>query len=309
VEFVPFAAKDFDAYLEKKWQSNAFNRERLEVREKLEALGRLLTPTMVGADGSPLECDVSAEHPALWNQRRVENQHLFFCRDKDARREIDTIISKKRTMAALIEDPSPLRNHIFLGVMIDQGQVELSLKLHSDAAVDRENVTRKCQEYFQREKLLALIQGLREGYQVGIQGQEARPGSELSDETLQKLLHDLPGADSWLTVRRSFSRDDPLVQQLAFVDAVRDGLATLLPLYAFAAWSRDNDFVSIRDTLKQREVKKKSRGLVKNDRVRVVRGVFSGKTGVVQGTDAKGGLRVLLGSMVVKLAGDDVAKI
>ena len=309
MEFVPFAAKDFDAYLEKKWQSNAFNRERLEVREKLEALGRLLAPAMVAGDGSPLECEVSVEHPALWNQRRVENQHLFFSRNKDARREIDTIISKKRTMAALIEDPSPLRNHIFLGVMIDRSQVELSLKLHSDASVDRENVTRKCQEYFQREKLLALIQGLPEGYQVGIQGRDQHPGSELSDETLQELLQDLQGADSWLVVRRAFPREDPLVQQPAFVDAVRDGLDTLLPLYAFAAWGRDNDFVSIRDTLKQQEVKKKSRGLVKNDRVRVVRGVFTGKTGVVQGTDAKGGLRVLLGSMAVKLSGEDVTKI
>lgn len=306
---MPFAAKDFDAYLERKWQSNAFNRERLEVRQKLEALGRLLAPTIVAGDGSLLDPEVSAEHPALWNQRRVENQHLFFSRNAEARKEIDGIISRKRSMAALIEDPSPLRNHIFLAVMIDHQQVELSLKLHSDAAVDRDNLVRKTVEYFQREKLLQMIQDLPAEYAVGIVGREEHPAAGVDDETLQQLIQDLPSAESWFVLRRSLSRDDSIVQQPDFVDLARDTLATLLPAYNFIAWSRDNDHVSMRDTLKQQQAKQKSRGLVKNDRIRVVRGVFSGKTGVVQETDAKGGLKVLLGSMVVKLTGEDVAKI
>lgn len=309
MEFCPFVAKDFDAYLEKKWESHVFNRERLEVREKLEALGRLLGPSLVGPDGSPLDCEVSTEHPAVWNQRRVQNQHLFFSRNKEAKKEIETLISKKRSMAALIEDPSPLRNHIFLSLMIDCSQVELALKLHTDAAVDRENLQRKCQEYFHRDKLTRSIRGLPEGYVVGIVGSSELAGAALDDETLQDLLAALTTASSWLTVRRSLSRDDPVVQDTAFVEVARQSLCELLPLLNFAAWSRDNDFISIRDALKQKEIKQKSRGLVKHDHVRVVRGVFSGKTGVVQETDAKGGLKVLLGSMVVKLSGDDVTKL
>jgi transcription antitermination factor NusG len=309
VEFAAFTEKDFDAYLDHKWQSNAFNRERLEVKEKLLALGRIIGPAMRAVDGSPLECEVSAEHPALWNQRTVKDQHLFFSRSKAARKEIDTIISKGRSMAALIEDPSPLRNHIFLSVMINKDQVELALKLHSDATVDRENLQRKCQEFFQREKLLRLINGLPAGFFVGLAGGEEVAASGLDDEQLQRLIQELPGAGSWLVIRRSVSRDEPLARESALAQVARDALSGLLPVMDYIAWSRDNDHVSMRDTLRQKEAKTKSKGLAKKDRIRVVRGMFSGKTGVVQQIDAKGGLKVRLGSMLVNLSGEDVVKL
>jgi hypothetical protein len=309
VEFVPFSAKDFDAYLENKWQSHVFNRERLEVKEKLLALGRSLSPRMVTEGGALLTYEVSVEHPALWNQQRVQNQHLFFSRSQEARKEIDSIIDQKRSMASMIEDPSPLRNHIFISVMIDKSQVEFGLKLHSDATVDRDNLQRKCQEYFQREKLLHLLQELPESHLVGIEGQEARTASDLDDGALQGLIQELPSANSWLAVRRCLSRDDPMALQPELVDLAQETMARLLPIMDFIAWRRENDFVSMRDTLKQKEVRQRSKGLAKNDRVRVIRGMFTGKTGVIQETDAKGGLKVLLGSMVAKLKGEDVTKL
>jgi len=311
VEFTAFTDKDFDAYLDHKWQSNAFNRERLEVKEKLLALGRVIGPVMRAGDGSPLECEVSAEHPALWNQRVVRDQHLFFSRSKASRKELDTIISKGRSIAALIEDPSPLRNHIFLSLMIDKRQVELALKLHSDAAVDRDNLQRKCQEFFQREKLLQLIRALKDGYTIGIDGaaSEQTPAAELDDGRLQALVQELPGASSWLVVRRALDRSDPLTQEPAFAEVALESLTRLLPVLEFIAWTRENDHVSMRDTLKQNVVKTRSKGLGKHDRIRVIRGMFTGKTGVVEQIDAKGALKVRLGAMVVKLAGEDVDKI
>jgi transcription antitermination factor NusG len=308
VSFDGFIDRDFDAYLESKWESNVFNRERLEVKQKLQALGRLLNPALLASDGSLLECEVSAEHPAVWNQRRVQNQYLFFSRNPSARREIDTIISRQRSIAALIEDPSPLRNHIFLSVMIDKVQLQLGLKLHSDAAVDRENLQRKSQEFFQREKLLAPLRALPDGYAIGIAGRDAIPAPRLDDEKLLRLIQELPGANSWLEVCRAWSRQDEVVRGPSFVDVAKVELARLLPILGYIAWSRDNDFVSMKDTLKKKEIEQRSKGLAKNDHVRVVRGIFSGKTGVVQEIDAKGGIRVLLGTVVVKLTGGDVTK-
>jgi hypothetical protein len=309
VEFSPFIAKDFDAYLDHKWQSNAFNRERLEVKEKLLALGRLISPSMRAYDGSPLACEVSTEHPALWNHRSVPDQYLFFSRSETARMEIHSVISKARTMAALIEDPSPLRHHIFLSIMIDKQQLEFALKLHSDAAVDRDNLLRKCQEFFQREKLLQLLRGLPEGFCVGIAGGEEISVAALDDDQLQGLISRLPEADSWLVVRRSVDREDPTVLEPGFADQAQEALAQLLPLMEFIAWSRENDHVSMRDTLKQQQAQTKSKGLTKNDRIRVVQGMFSGKVGVVEHTDAKGGLKVRLGAMMVKLTAEDVVKV
>ena len=65
----------------------------------------------------------------------------------------------------------------------------------------------------------------------------------------------------------------------------------------------------MRETLKRKEVEQKSKGLTKNDQVRVLRGPFSGRTGRVQELDGKGAVKVLLGTVAVKLAGADVVKI
>src|SRR6202011_6200375 len=86
--FPGFTASDFDAYASKKWKSNVFNRERLEVKQKLVSLGRDLQSRMVAADGSPLAVEASVEHPALWNHKQVDAQHLFFSRNEGARKEL-----------------------------------------------------------------------------------------------------------------------------------------------------------------------------------------------------------------------------
>jgi len=311
VQFAPFTDKDFETYRQEKWQSNVFNRERLEVKQKLEALGRILSPAMAAADGAPLECEVSVEYPALWNQRRVPNQHLFFSRNKDSRQELEGIISKKRTMAALIEDPSPLRHHILLSVMIDHEQVELALKLHSDAAVDRDNLDRLSQDFFTMEKLVGMVSSLPGEFCVGLLSEGAPRGEvisapEVDEGALRKLVQELPGADSWLTIWRSLASDDELARSEEFVPFAQEQLASLLPVMNFIAWSRENDFISIKETLKKKEIRQKSKGLQEGDAIRVKQGMFAGKRGTVQEVDAKGKLKVRLGSLLVNVDSQDV---
>src|SRR5688572_13390776 len=116
--FPGFGAADFEAYAPNKWKSNVFNRERLEVKQKLLALGRELQSSLTGNDGAPLAVDASVEHPALWNHKQVEAQHLFFFRNEGARKELDLIIDRGKSLASQIEDPSPQRNHVFLAVTL-----------------------------------------------------------------------------------------------------------------------------------------------------------------------------------------------
>ena len=309
MDFKPFIAEDFDAYLPKKWQSNVFNLERFQVKQKLEALGRFLAPSLHAADGSPLACEVSAEHPALWNNRTVKDQHLFFSRNQESRQELEGIITRRRTMAALIEDPSPLRNHIFLMVRLDHETLEVGLKLHHDASVDRENLRSKCQEFFVREKMVALIRGLPEGMMLRLGDTEGVPTASLDDETLVKHIEGLEAPEAWLSVTRQLSRDDELVGDDSFAEKIRECLTGVLPLLHFIGWSRDNDHLAMRKTLKKEEVQRKSKGLSPGDRVRVVQGMFSGKVGVVEEVDARGDLKVRLGNIPMQMNGDAVVKV
>jgi hypothetical protein len=314
--FSGFTASDFDAYQPKKWKSNVFNRERLEVKQKLLALGRELQGALLGPDGAPLAVDASVEHPALWNHKQVEAQHLFFSRNEGARKELDRIIDRSKSMASMIEDPTPLRNHVFLAVTLTHEALELTLKLHPDAKIDRQNLERKCEDHFEREKLVSLLHALGPAFRVGVTP-TLSPVTEVDDEKLGAIITQLgapqpmalPGAPQKLFfIGRTVLRDEALGAGAAIVDGARSALTQLLAIYKFIAWSRDNDFVSMKETLQKERQAARQKGVAKNDTVRIIRGMFAGKSGVVQEIDAKGALKVLVGKVAVKVDVEDVAK-
>ena len=311
--FAGLLDKDFDAYLPAKWRSNVFNRERLDVKQKLLDLGRALAGGMVAADDSPLLLEASAEHPALWNHKQVEGQHLYFSRHAAARKEIDGIIDRSRPMSTMLEDPTPQRNHVYLGVSMNHEGIEVALKLHPDAHVDRQNLERKLDEAWEREKFLDLVHALPDGTSVGVLAGGHGPSAELDNDKLNGLLADLarpeaPGKTHWFAFTRAVPRADAVAAGADLVERVREQLAALLPVYHFIAWSRDNDYVLMKEQIKQEKVVKRQKGLSKNDKVKIVRGMFSGRTGVVQEIDAKGALKVLVGTVAVKVAADEVEK-
>jgi hypothetical protein len=317
MSFAGFTAADFDAYQPKKWKSNAFNRERLEVKQKLVAFGRALEGAMLAADGSPLAVEPSVEHPALWNHKQVEAQHLFFSRNEGARKELDKIIDRQKSIAAQIDDPTPLRNHVFLAVSLTNDALELSVRLHPDAKVDRQNLERKCEDHFEREKLLALVHKLGDGFRAGVTP-ELKPADSVDDAALGAMLTALaqpqppilpPGTPQRLLyIGRAIARADAQAAGAAAIEQARAGLDALLPIYRFIAWSRDNDFVSMREALQKEKQQKRQKGLQPKDTVRIVRGMFAGKSGVIQEIDAKGGLKVLVGKVAVKVDVEDVTK-
>ncbi len=315
--FLGFTSADFDAYAQKKWKSNVFTRERLEVRQKLLQLGRELQGAMQAADGSPLACEASVEYPALWNHKQVEAQHLYFSRNEGARKELDHIIDRQKSIASMIDDPTPHRNHVFLGITLSHEVLELSAKLHPDARVDRQNLERKLEDHFEVEKLTNISRGLGDHWRVGITP-ELDPAAQLDEEKLRQFLGklaqpapamSLPGAPQRLLYfGLQLGREAVLGAGAGIVDTARGALTQLLPIYRFIAWTRDNDFLSMKETLQKERQAKRQKGVSKNDTVRIVRGMFAGKSGVVQEIDAKGQLKVLVGKMAVKVDAADVDK-
>jgi hypothetical protein len=305
--FPGFSEKDFEAYAPNKWKSNVFNRDRLEVKTKLLALGRALGQGLTGADGALLAIDASVEHPALHNHKQVEAQHLFFFRNEGQRKELDRIIDRQTSLAVQLDDPTPQRAHVFLAVTLAHKTLEVALKLHPDARVDRQNLERKVEEHFAREKWVSLVSGLGDPWQTGVTPQLG-PVTACDESRMAEALAQLGATHGLFYVGRAIARDEAVAAGAQVADLVRDALARLLPLYHFVAWSRENDFVSIKETLQKEKQQKRQKGLAKNDTVRIVRGILAGKSGVVQEVDAKGGVRVLVGKVAVKLVAEDVAK-
>ena len=315
--FAGIVDEDFEAYAPRKWKSNVFNRERLEVKQKLLGLGKALASGVASVDGSPLTLEASVEHPAQWNHKQVDAQHIFLSRNEAARKELDAILAKGESFATLLADPTPQRNHIFLAVTVGHERLEIALKLHADARVDRQNLERRIEDHFEREKVIELLRNLPGEFQLGLTTGTLAPTSSTNEGQLAELIAGLaapspmaiPGTpQKLLFIGRSFSRAEVVAAGPGFFDVARQALAALLPIFHFIGWSRENDYLSIRETLQKEKQIKRQRGLTRQDEVRVVRGMFAGKIGVVQDIDARGGLKLLIGKLAVKVGADDVEK-
>lgn len=312
--FTGFTAEHFDAYQESKWRSRAFNLERMAVKDQLAALGRAIGGGLVDAGGAPLAMELSVEHPALWNQKQVDAQHLYFARAREARREIDQIVDRARGMAALIEDPSPQRSHVLLTASLALDHVYAGFKLHRDASVDRDNLTSKLDDPSQAQDFIDRLAALPPDIHIGIApGDSGEPARDCTLERVRQLMHELsaplaPGKSRWLTVGRRFDRARAVELGATLARSIDDVLRAVLPVYHYVAWTRDNDHIAMRGRLHERSVAQKQRGLSKNDTVRVTTGMFAGRTGVVQDIDSEGMVKVRIGSVPVTLEADAVER-
>ena len=329
--FSGLTGSDFECYEPRKWKSNVYNRERMEVRQKLLALARLSAGGLSGSDGAPLFIEASVEHPALWNHKQVDTQSVYFSRNEAARKELDGFIDRQKPIASLLEDPTPQRNHLFLAVTVSYDSIEASLKLHPDASVDRQNLERKLDDHFEAERLVGLLGELPATFRIGITP-EQRPAAAIDADAVHDILGELPAGNSGsgpsgaaptftlpgqpvppprmfyvgCSLERSAALGLPGDEQETWV---RTTLQQLLPIYRFIVWSRDNDFVSMRQVLDKERTVKRQKGLHKNDKVRIVRGILTGKDGVVQEVEAKGQLKILVGKMVIKIDAADVERV
>ena len=105
--FAGLTQSDFACYEPRKWKSNVYNRERLEVRQKLLALGQSCAGHLLGPDGAPLFLEASVEHPAVWNHKQVDSQSIFFSRNEAARKQLDGFIDRQKPISSLLDDPTP----------------------------------------------------------------------------------------------------------------------------------------------------------------------------------------------------------
>ncbi len=306
---------DFDAFSPNKWRSNVYNRERLEVKQRLLPLARALADKL-SAEDAPLEAAASVEHPALFNHKQVEAQHLYFSRGEAARRALDAIIDRARGVASLLEDPTPQRSHIFLAISLHHDRLVTALRLHPEATVDRQNLVRKTQDPFEADRLVGLLRELPSGFQIGLAPPFA-DASAIDGDSLAALLTRfaaLPNATTLQTTMPSLSisrvraRTEAIAGGRALEGQLAADLLALAPIYRFCAWARDNDFVSVREALEKKQTERRQKGIMPGDSIRVVRGLLSGQQGTVQEVDARGSIRVRVGKLTAKLDAGDVER-
>ncbi len=307
--FEGFDNKDFDAFSESKWKSNAFNLERLEVKLKLSSLGKIIEEQL-GEKLSSLEMDISEERPSIFNQHKVSHLTLFFYRDLAARKQVGSLLDKSRSIADNVMDAAPYHRHISLCVRVGQGGVECGMFIHKNSWLDWKNALERCKTYGETDRLAAILADL-DSSTVDSTGEglteESRPVSEID---VASFISGLESADPYTVVGNVFARDDDLVHQAGFAQKLIDVFRSLLPLFRFIAWSRENDFHDLKDAIKEQQHKaqRKFSSIEVGDKVRIVNGIAAGRLGVVDAIEKKGVVKVRMGLLVMNLKIEDLVQ-
>jgi hypothetical protein len=250
--FDGFTPEDFDAYLPEKWSSNMFTLPRRRVKDKLEQLGKVLADELDQA-GLQLVMHLSDDHPSLWNNKKVDTQWLFFSRDEAAQKKLSEIIDTERTLAATLADPTPLYRHVFLGVSVSQDTLEVGLRLHFDGWVDRKNLLSLLGATEGRDRFAELRASLPDHYEIGVVGDEMVAPQDLDDGALAALAGRFEASGGWLFVGARMPGDQVAVLGPELLETAVETFRLLIPVYGFAAWSPENDAVSMDRLVAERQ--------------------------------------------------------
>ncbi len=306
--FSGFTQADFTAFEESKWSSNAFNRERLEVKLKLSELGRELAPGLFSKLPEQ-EMGMTEERPSIFNQHKVDSLALFFIRDAESRKDLALILDRATSIADHVSDPALQHRHIAFTVRLRREGVEAGIFLHKNAWVDWQNVVHRCREHFEREKFMSLLAALPESISYQ-HGERLRPSATLDEFAEPEIIACLEQADPWSFFGKAFEKDDAVLESRQLVDEIRSVFECLVPLHSFVAWRRDNDFHELREKLKQQKEKaqRKFSSVKVGDQVRILKGLASGRVGVVESIERKGVVKVRLGTIVVAVSIEELGK-
>ncbi|MBI5494138.1 MAG: hypothetical protein HY904_03870 [Deltaproteobacteria bacterium] len=299
--FDGFTDKDFDTYLADHRGSATFTLQRRLVKDKLRALMSEVM-AQVGESARGLELVFSSEVPSLENGRCVAEQGAYLIRGATDREAVKALVEKMSLRSAMALDVAEFHKHASIGVVVDDTGLRALLAFHPRGQVDRQNLKAKLGESWAVDAFLAQLQALPEGFRVLLPGMPAPVApAELARAAVEECVRALEG-DAMLLATHVRPRDGA---RGALAEVLTADLQALLALYRFSAWAPDHDQIhAVKQAKQQREESRKA-DFQPGMKVRILAGMWNGKVGVVESLDKKGGVKVMVGAVSVKIEARD----
>ncbi|MBI3179318.1 MAG: hypothetical protein HYZ27_06625 [Deltaproteobacteria bacterium] len=300
-------AEHFAAYTPDKWSSNVHNLTRMRAKDTLFALCGAATQSLAAALKG-LSRAASDDVPNIVNHKKVDAQWVYWFRDEQARKHLASFLEKTPLDGVKLFDIAPQDKHLTLAVVLSAPEVWVGLRVAPGAVVDRRNLAALLGKSHKIETFLALLAALPRGAGLGL-GADAVPAAALTAEMALAQSQLLDDAHPAWRLGQGWPVADALALGPALATEIAAAIAALAPIYRFVAWAPDNDQIGAnREILAQKaEQQREVLGLHAGDRVRIIAGVFSGKTGVVQEIDARAHVKVRVGTLSVVVPGSDIA--
>ncbi|MDF1799076.1 MAG: hypothetical protein P1V81_07865 [Planctomycetota bacterium] len=236
---VAFTDADFRALAEGVHSNADYNDRRLVTKRKLGDLAKEAVKRLK-QDGVALEQRTSLHNPHQFNGNRVRRMWCYLVRSKAEKGRL------KRTLGAdLAKDLDQAYKNAYLCVAVEHDCLEVSLRIHVDAWYDGQNLKRRYDGGAQGE-LLDLLNALP-GFRLRLDDWKGEwICGQLTKEKLAEFFQYYTPGEHSLTVEfrwpapegdRAAVLDPAVPEQLLFA------LGQLVPLYRWAAWSKDSDFL------------------------------------------------------------------
>ena len=306
-QFTGITQDMFSVYVPEKWSSNVHTLTRMRNKDAMLALCTALEGHLL-EQLSGLARQASDEFPNISNNKRVEAQWVFWFRDAASRQSLATFLERTLLSEKTIFNIALQDKHANIAVTLKNDGIWAGLRLAEGASIDRRNLMAKLSQSWERERALQMFAQLPEGTVVRL-GETERVGRDFDAPALIGLGEQLNPESGDLAIGTHIGAEQAVAQGAALVDTLVASLRHVLPIYRFAAWTRDNDLIEVSKQIQVHKAQRKRDQAAFNagDKVRFVSGLFSGKVGVVQDVDAKAQVRVRVGKMSVTVGGSDLA--
>lgn len=310
MEWLGFTADDFALYRPERRTSAMYTLKRRAVKDKLRALEAQLRPTL-GSVLDGLSADYSDESPSLVNHHCVDRQWLYWQRDAAAQQRLKGLQGEIKLTAPDALDVAAHHKHVHLALVIDERGVEIGIRLHRRATVDRENLAARIKEGWARDTLVKLVARCGDGAYFGACTGRDLPTTAATEASADALSSLIEGAAEreWLAVSVLCPAADAVARGTALLELCREKLTALADIYRFCAWTSDNDHIAARKAIKEAKAEQQKSGFKKGDHVRILAGLWSGRSGTIEEIDRKGGLKVLVGLVAVKVDVSEVSPV
>jgi len=235
---VPFEEGDFHALSEGLCRDPQYDDRRLLARRKLGAVGKEAAARIAAAGGPELASRTSLHRPHTFNGMRVRRLWTYVARGKGERARLRRVLG-----AELGRDLDAAYRNAYLCAALEADCIETSLRIHTDAWYDAQNLSKRLAGEG-TGRWLELLNEL-DGYFLRLADWkgEWRCGA-LDRDRLEEFLRYWKPGEQALAVERRIPAP-PGAREHAFgpgvPEALVEELVRLVPLYRFTAWSRDSD--------------------------------------------------------------------
>lgn len=160
-------------------------------------------------------------------------------RDAKQRKEFARVVGPE-----LGKDVDPGNANAAFFVSINEDGLQLGLRLGEAAWYDARNLTNHfSKSENERRELVNLVRAVA-GFQFRIHDWEKLyPSEKFTRDDMLEILKYYKTGEHRLSFYRSIQKSDPLACSANFFDISVSALRSLAPVYKFAAWSRDNNYL------------------------------------------------------------------